>query len=583
MLVSQAMDCLGTNRAIWIDDIFNESPAELADLLLNNRETALASAADEVKPLLVQAEFGEDAVRPSLVELLVDLGAKRRSQIKQSFFAQESVGDGFPADELSQASVEKVCELLGVTPENRWNFDRAFAGIAELCANDDSHVSYIVDLNEAGGSQTRGLDVLKLLWQQKSRGTAFILTHEAEVSAEAAKESELRGILIQEDPSQLGIPVCVISKQRILDEEDDDALQNALKVSIKRAGLRRSLSDVVSRTANVVQDSFHVAANLLLSIPPEQLEAYVFERGYKEGVSELHVVERILSSHISQDLRMFFGTDKVALTGVKRLRSLRSIDLKAMDAGPDKTLSVFRLAEVWEPSELINQSLAPISCGDVFEADPLELAATAMSKRFMVLAQLCDVAIRPNTDRGVANAVFVPLIKASHSDKVDAKKPKLPCEIDGHHWACDFRSATQVRLNILDLASFRTDGRVRVDQGHAPSGDLFPAQIRVYNKRTSESTKVLQRDTLVDAAPDLNLTFDSKGMFSQFYGPSLRTAKRKSKDGEAPALPKRVTWNLRRCGRVRVPYSVALLNQYVSVMSRQAFDLDFIAPGLGEV
>ncbi|MCK1574074.1 hypothetical protein [Bradyrhizobium sp. 174] len=583
MLVSQALDCLGTNRAIWIDDIFNESPADLARLLLNRRETALLCPVDEIKPLLENAEYGEETVLLQLEELLANLGAGRRTQIRQAFFAQESADDSFPSDELSPPSVLKVCELLGISPGDRWTFDRAFTNVQELCASDDSRVSYIVDLNEAVGSATRGLEFLKLLWQQNSKGTAFILTHEAEISSEASKEAELRALLLKENPDQLGIPVCVISKQRIFDEEDDDALQDALKISIKRAGLRRSLSDVVCRAANVVHDSFHAAASSLLCIPPEQLEAYVFERGYKEGVSELHVVERILSSHISQGLRMFFGTDQAALAGVKRLRALRGIDLKAANIGPNSSLSAFRQAEVWETPELINRSFAPIACGDVFEADPHELEVKAVKKRFVLLAQPCDIAIRPEgTERGLATAFFVPLVKANHSERVDAKKPKLPFQIDDQYWACDFRAATQVRLNVLDLASFRTDGRVRVDLGHLPSEDLFPAQRRVYDDRTVLCTKGLAESLSEGELAGLQLTFDSRGPFRHFYRPSIKGAARKNKGAEIPPLPKRITWGLQRCGRVRVPYSVAMLNQYVGVMSRQAFDLDFIAPGFGD-
>jgi hypothetical protein len=51
-------------------------------------------------------------------------------------------------------------------------------------------------------------------------------------------------------------------------------------------------------------------------------------------------------------------------------------------------------------------------------------------------------------------------------------------------------------------------------------------------------------------------------------------------NGQAINRPKRATWRLRRCGRVRMPYAAALLDLYTSVMSRKAFDLDFMSPGL---
>jgi hypothetical protein len=39
---------------------------------------------------------------------------------------------------------------------------------------------------------------------------------------------------------------------------------------------------------------------------------------------------------------------------------------------------------------------------------------------------------------------------------------------------------------------------------------------------------------------------------------------------------KRVTWHLRRVGRLRQPYIGALLNQQLDVMGRHAFDVDFM-------
>ena len=585
MLVRDALICLGSNRTIWIDDVFNESPGDLAKLLMNSREIAKECGIEGIIPFLEAAEFGEEKALTDLIEFLSNVSSGEREKIRQSFFAQESSSEEFPSEEISSDNIAKVCELLGISAEDRWNFDRASAELRDLCSADDSNISYIVDLNEAGGAATRGLDILKLLWKEKSKGTAFILTHDAEVSSEADKESQLRDILLEDGEDKFGIPVCVISKQRIFDAEGD-ALRDAVNMSIKRAGLRRSLSEVVIRATEAIGDAFYGAANSLLSIPPEDLEAYVFERGYKEGVSELHVVERILSSQIAQKLRVFFGTDAAALDSVKRLRSLRAINLDAVTTEPNPSLAEFRLAEVWETPELINSTLAPIACGDVFEPDFHEASVRNLKKKFIVLAQPCDIAIRPEGQkRSLETAFFVPLIKARENDEPDIRKPKLPCRVDGEYWACDLRNVTQVKLGILDLASLRTDGRVRLDEGHTPNENLFVALRNAYLDRTEAATKALA-DGLDEIEGSVHvkhqLTFDSKGMFSHFCRPFVRSRSGENEAMGIPRLPKRITWGLRRCGRVRIPYSISLLDQYLGVMSRQAFDLDYIAPGFGD-
>jgi hypothetical protein len=326
---------------IWIDDVFNETPEELAALLLNSWEIAVQCNFVELQPILIKAEFGVEAVRVELTEALTQLAPKRRYEMRATFFRHEDMEEIFASAELSDPAIDKICALLGVQFEDRWTFAKAADGLVQLCAGGDADVSYIVDLNEAGVSADRGLDVLKLLWGEKSKGTTFILTHEAGAKGEATKEAELRKTLTDEG-NQLGIPICVIAKERLFDAKSDKDLAEALKISIKRAGLRRSLSEVVFQGQGTVHTAFRNAAAALLSVPPEQLEAHVFERGYKEGVSELHVVERILTSHIAQELRQFFGTDRDVLNSTRRLRALRAIELRAVATEPDPNLAAFR-------------------------------------------------------------------------------------------------------------------------------------------------------------------------------------------------------------------------------------------------
>ncbi|KAK0350615.1 hypothetical protein LTR94_028313, partial [Friedmanniomyces endolithicus] len=76
------------------------------------------------------------------------------------------------------------------------------------------------------------------------------------------------------------------------------------------------------------------------------------------------------------------------------------------------------------------------------------------------------------------------------------------------------------------------------------------------------------------------LTFATADAFKYIHSPVFEDASKQKINGESINRPKRATWRLRRCGRVRMPYAAALLDLYTSVMSRQAFDLDFMSPGL---
>jgi hypothetical protein len=239
---------------------------------------------------------------------------------------------------------------------------------------------------------------------------------------------------------------------------------------------------------------------------------------------------------------------------------------------------------VWEAEELLNRALTPIACGDVFELDRDEHATRTSKQKFILLGQPCDISLRPEESKRVQDSGFlVPLRPKTTQGKADPKAPLLPFTLHGAQWACDFRNASVTRLSILDLASFRPDGRVRVDNGHSAPAGLLPAQQRFYEERTKPASDALADPKLRPeggrVALALQLTFASADVFKHIHSPVFEDAWTQKVDGQTIARPERMTWRLRRCGRVRMPYAAALLDLYTSVMSRQAFDLDFMSAG----
>lgn len=601
MQVSEALEILGAKRVIWIDDRFNTTPEQTATLLTNGLETAMACAFPELQETLEGYEVDAAGTVQAVAQILTDLPPERTEEIRTAFFARERADRGFATNELSSEAVSCACQLLGVSEADRWTFDKADQDLPGLCEAGDAELSYVVDLNESGGSPTRGLDMLQALWTGNSKGTAFILTHETDISGEAKTEQSLREKLLETAPDLdgLGLPVCVIAKERLLDKaEDADGMAAALRVGVKRAGLRRSMHEVLARARGKLHAAIDQAALNLLTVPPEQLESHVFERGYKEGVSELHVVERAITAHLGKEAREFFGADDQVISSAQRLRSLRAIPLDLVAASTEPHLAAFREAEVWEEDELLNRALTPIACGDVFELDPDEQATKASKQKFILLGQPCDISLRPTESKRQQDTAFlIPLKvkppatetdqKGEKKDKEDVKKPPLPFILRGEQWLCDFRNTTVVRLSILDLASFRADGRVRIDDGHTASAALLPAQQKVYGDRTKPVSDALADANLRPADGKvplgLQLTFASTDTFKHIFSPVFVDASTTKANGKTTTRPKRATWRLRRCGRVRMPYAAAVLDLYTSVMRRQAFDLDFMSPGLQAV
>lgn len=574
MNLHDALAALGANRVIWIDDKFNNSSEELADLLLGSPEVAKLCRFPAVVELVEQAEFDATGSRAALQQRIHDMSPVDRAELARGFFHSEGSAKHMAADELEDDVVASVCKLLSIKQEDRWTFEVALARVEAICKANDEKVSYIIDLNQSGGDEKQGLEILKILHQYKSKGTAFLLTHSATASGEAVKEAELQSDL-RNGPGQADIPVCVISKARLTDAADETDMAAALRIAIKRAGLRRSVHEVLHKLKPDVTTAFDEAAQMLLAIPPEQLDEFVVERGYQEGLSELHVVERAITAHMSQKVREVFARDPEVLQSTARLRSLRAVALKEGAATPvHENLDGFRRLEVWESDALINKSFTPLACGDIFQIDEYEAKS---EKLFLLLGQPCDISLRGEQDRDQEHAMLIPLKKretkagASGDDKL--KLRLLQFKIDGVQWACDFRLASAVRLSILDLACLREDGRVRYDAEQPTNVPLLAALHSVIGHRVKVAREVL--DGKDEPPGALQLCFRASTPFNSVHHGKLIGKETRTIDGKSVKLPRRVTWSLRRVGRIRMPYAAALLRDFLAIQGRDAFDLDF--------
>jgi len=587
MQPAEALSVLGSNRVIWIDDQFTrrDDPSSLAKLLAINMDSAIQSDIPKLSEYLSRLDDGDPNAESDLIELLTSMSPEQRSDIKRQFDAPDMQGHGGTID-LSDGQVDAVCRQLNIDPNDRWTFDEAHARMSTVHAEGDEHVSYIIDLKNSyhGPEDKQGLDLLQHLRTLNSNATAFLLTHEVDAKSEARTERELRASM---DEQYRNIPFCVVAKERFEGEPIENFVAEGLRVAIKRAGLRRSVHEVLLKAKSQLEQAFDEAMTSLLHITPEQLEDHVVQRAYAEGVSELHVVERALTASISESIRTLFATDLGALKSARRLRSLRNVPLTAIPSSIDDKheLESFRRKELWESRELLNASFSPLACGDVFEFDADE-GCDDPDRMFILLVQPCDVTLRPKGNRDSDTGFLIPL-KLRNNDQAkggNLKLAPLPFLLDGKQWYCDFRKATSAQLSLLDLATVRSDGKVCCEENQNIPDDLLPGQLvnaRDVCKKL-QSALATRREHAKRQPPKFfvdsrcQLTLSSSGPFQQIAHATYSPAKSEA-DGTC-VQQERLTWKIRRSGRVRMPYAAALLSSYLAVIDRAAFDLDYLRP-----
>jgi hypothetical protein len=192
--------------------------------------------------------------------------------------------------------------------------------------------------------------------------------------------------------------------------------------------------------------------------------------------------------------------------------------------------------------------------------------------------------IRQKGTRDASSGFLIPLKKKQPNKESNGgtlKQPELPFQLDDQDWICDFRSATPASLAILDLSTLRKDGKVRFDAGMTLPEGLLPGQqlhgsklLEVLNAAIASRRALAAPHTEGWFDPRCQLTLSGEDHFKTLvmgaYHP-VQPATRKK-----PETPDYFTWHIRRTGRVRMPYAASVLNNYLSVMSREAFDLDYL-------
>ena len=411
-----------------------------------------------------------------------------------------------------------------------------------------------------------GVDIIQAIRTKGHPSMVFILTHEASLGAEAQKEASIAHDL-GHSHEQYPIP-CVISKERLL-VDTEDARVEGLHIALKRSALRHETFRVATKAEDRAAVAVKKTRARMGRITPEVLDAFFLERAFSEGVSDLHMVERIITAQVSKELRRMFGDDEEVKTALRRLRTLREIVLPTTKNDESGEVERFRQDEIWDDGEFLQSSYAPLALGDVFQT------TGGTSREFILLGQSCDLTLRGNGSRNAETADLI-VVKATHQPSSQGPKTLiLPIGADQQKLLFDFRQSTAVNLDLLELATFNPNGEVSVSLGNQEVKHLHAGQKRKLEKarklleKVSASVegnnkKMGRSDSRVEML-SCALTFSSKSPFNGICQPLFK------KEGEATSL----RWGIKRTRRLRSPHIDRVVDQQMAILNRRALDIDY--------
>lgn len=621
---------LGYNKIVWIDDHFNTNSKEVAELIFNNFETSFNYTFSDTEINEILGHYAEIKdidpdelflanAKDNLEKFLENKSQKDLCEIKNVVLEQETLLNSEHQKELSSNIISEICNILQIDKTNQLNFNSAFGFISNI--SDDQDTLYMIDLSEGESNPLKGLDILIHLIQNNSKGTAFILSHNFTNETEYKYEKEYS----EKEEFKDKIIFSVIAKEKLYDE---NSLNNSLKHALKRITLRKNLVDILKRIEPFLNEINSETNKMLLDLRPEDIDKYIIEKGDKEGVSELHVIERAILSNTKYRIKNFFSLSQHQSI-LEKLRQLKYIPLEFNgDFKIHPNLEYFRKLEFFNDRDIVNKNFTPLSCGDIFEVN-----LNGKKEQYILLAQPCDISLRgADGKRVLKEAIFAPLkvkdiqmtappfteIKvpkfinpdSSHSPDIylayrtihsqlkrsagesskifkaliksleknyelekryiALKEMKLDFLIDNIQYFVNFSDAVNINLSILDLISFNQEGQLSFNSNQKDNYQFTIALQKRFLAQKNEFNKHFSE------------LKNKRGNNRKFYLESNKALQLSLFLDIIPSFKNRkdkisIVWPIKRIGNIAEPYASEILKKYMHVMSRTAYELDYTA------
>lgn len=568
------LEQLGIKRVIWIDDHFDNSIEHLFEAIKRTPqivksmpylETTVELLDDDGEPY-GEGEF-EQAVRKTLEGLKPEENGALHEFLRKHAAVEEGKESEIasPTEDLEAETATAICQMLGINEADCRGFEDGLSLINKTEVEGSTNTAIIVDMQNslqgAGLGNQAGLRILEAIYARSGDEMVFVLTQEAFPETESEREAKI----VEDLKSAQRFP-SVISKNRLKNKSNEE-LEGALKIALKRSALRREVYNVGERAKSVVAESLVKTRDIMCQIPPEDLDHAFVQRAISEGVSDLHMIERIISAQVSKSVKRMFVEDQ-EMHG--RMRMLRRIQIGTPAVSRHNVIEQFRHDEIWEDGDFLAAGRAPLAHGDVFET-----VSGDTKRRFILLGQPCDIALRQDGKRSGRGKVGDLLSYVDADGKPTSERSTdLQVGIGGRFVRFNFHQISPSQLDLLDLATFNATGHVLIRSDQEPDGTLLVGQAKqLANQKKLLKAVVDARRKVRDKPEDLRradtkckLTLRFDGHFNSICTPTFSEANGVSK----------LDWNLRRTGRLCSPYVDKLMDDHMAHLGRRAFEIDYL-------
>lgn len=555
--IDEVFTVAGVQRVISVDDAyFDEFPPEeavaLSEQLDNN---ALAKA---LAPHLTAPPPNDPDIRRNVVrELWATLDGEARRQAMRRLVGQQAANVGSPpsaADGLDDLTASLLPTLFKKYHPRFLSLSKWRTAQEALLASPIPITLILVDedFSKEGGGTEEGLRIIKEVLKTPNTDAVLcaLLSHKYRREGIHEQWDQLcRKEEIDKSRFVL-IPKSFLS-------EDLIGFARLLKLAI----LNGPVQSLKAKTLDILRGAIDHSAIRLASIDIYDFDQIVFRSSLREGVWEPDTLFRVFGLFHHDETRKVAKADVGLHELADRIRTISQISTDSSSAPNYNTIQLQSL-ELYEDPEYLNSHFTPIQVGDIFEVSKGE-----EKKRFILLAQPCDLMVRSDGNRhhAVVESVLGEIVSGEHRNHEGfAELPFFENNAATKNYVA-LRKVVAVSLLPLDFCAYRETGESTFALTDVCPKTVIPAWRARHEILINDVRKILTKvDEMTKAGSNAvdAIQIVARCSNHRWLIPHVDLAKRS------------LSYGLKRVGRLREPRAAAILSRYANFLSRYAFEHD---------
>ena len=561
--VDSILSTLSVVRVVYVDDA-NGGSVSLEDVI------AGATSLDAPQLLVTFPELGDaipddpDVLRQKVRDVWGQLDTNVQAERGRAVLVAARRHGGDRTDDVADASILSDLvpsgKLVSLSPE-QWEGQKE-----KLLRDSQSQRTLFLfdrDFSETGGDAEGGIKIIASLLARNDTGNLIcgLLTHTVTPETQPEQWAELSKAHNIPKDRFIVIPTLHLSKAPILFAQ-----------TLKFAALSPDFAELKRKTKEIIAEAATVAANRVEEVNIYDLDHIVFQVSADEGLWEPDMLFRLHALFHRLESRRLAHEGGTLEAIASKLRAVSGIPTNCELFPPPSSAWALQREELYEPDDYINRNHLPLELGDIFE----RVGASSI-KRYILLAQPCDLMVRRNGKRQpeIHRVPIAEVMAAKDPPHYSEEMPYFSAS-PTEKWYVKLKLVHFVRTCILDLCVFNQDGVAKiVVNGNAPSGIRPAWSLRHGILSRNWGRAVREADKLALAVAESQgpahvrqqTARDVRGLFfdDDLFKGSLAEA-----DGT-----RTVMYDCKRVGRISRARAIGFLMSYTATLGRPAHKREF--------